>query len=40
MADQAVLKHSGGNSYYTIGSATVAHRAVLKLGQRAEGSDY
>ena len=30
MVDQAVLKHSGGNSYYTIGSATMADRAVLK----------
>ena len=31
MADQAVLKHSGGNSYYTIGSATMADQVVLKL---------
>lgn len=30
MADQAVLKHSGGNSYYTIGSATMADQVVLK----------
>ena len=30
VADRVVLKHSGGNSYYTIGSATVADQAGLK----------
>ena len=34
MADQAVLKHSGGNSYYTIGSATMADQVVLKQHPR------
>lgn len=30
MADQAILKHSGGNSYYTIGSVTMTDQVVLK----------